>query len=382
MQPGTKDYEDCAGPALTIWDKWQPACDACGRLESSLEKQQLLSCAGCLLAKYCSKECQKQDWRSHKHRCHLFEADRKLSTVFAKSLGPGTINDPTLSLADKVIQWNFLNVHSHSMIAAAALKNNEELALLTNVGIFLKLVGERTGSKYDNRTFIVERVALFPRETSDEDAAQTVWKYGNADIPEDERRDQKFQHSKMLVGYCMLPNGKMADTQLWILPIYRLRSLTLPPNYDLHQYITHVNRGVTHFHAAFLNLPRDMSDAALEDAEPSDKYCDYAFDHLLAVSGLKGQGVIGIQEADGTRTPLFKRGQNGHLRKCAPGETDSDGPAAYKKVVTDPSRMVRKIAKHLEYLYELQDRALGMTEKKYPMEMLEANLLKYGAKLD
>ncbi|KAJ7769342.1 hypothetical protein B0H16DRAFT_254141 [Mycena metata] len=102
----TKDYEDRAGPAFTVWNKWQPACDACGRVETSLGKQQLLSCAGCLLAKYCSKECQKRDWKStHKDRCHLFEADRKLSTVFAKSLGPGTINDPTLSLADKVIQW-------------------------------------------------------------------------------------------------------------------------------------------------------------------------------------------------------------------------------------------------------------------------------------
>jgi hypothetical protein len=36
---------------------WEPECDACGRPESSLGdsvKDQLLSCSGCLVAKYCS----------------------------------------------------------------------------------------------------------------------------------------------------------------------------------------------------------------------------------------------------------------------------------------------------------------------------------------
>ncbi|KAJ7867814.1 hypothetical protein B0H13DRAFT_2351808 [Mycena leptocephala] len=92
----------------TVWHAWEPECDAFGRAESSLKcpKDQLLSCSGCLVAKYCAKECQKKDWgNGHKNQCHLFEANRKLSSVFAKSLGPGTINDPTLSLRDKVSQW-------------------------------------------------------------------------------------------------------------------------------------------------------------------------------------------------------------------------------------------------------------------------------------
>ncbi|KAJ6455352.1 hypothetical protein C8R45DRAFT_1036086 [Mycena sanguinolenta] len=86
-------------PVATVWDRWKPACDACGRLESSLKKKsKLLTCSGCLLAKYCSKECQKQDWSNdHKNRCHLFEVDRKLSTVFAKSLGLGTSTSRLLS---------------------------------------------------------------------------------------------------------------------------------------------------------------------------------------------------------------------------------------------------------------------------------------------
>ncbi|KAJ7145704.1 hypothetical protein C8R44DRAFT_1119 [Mycena epipterygia] len=94
---------------VTVWHAWEPECDACGCPESSLKPpatDQLLSCSGCLVAKYCSKKCQKEDWsKGHKNQCHLFEANRKLSSVFAKFLGPGTINDPTLSLADKFPQW-------------------------------------------------------------------------------------------------------------------------------------------------------------------------------------------------------------------------------------------------------------------------------------
>ncbi|KAJ7682077.1 hypothetical protein DFH06DRAFT_1463921, partial [Mycena polygramma] len=320
------EYENRAGPALTIWDNWQPACDACGRLESSLGKQQLLTCAGCLLSKYCSKECQKQQWKSiHKHRCHLFEADRKLSTVFAKSLGPGTINDPKLSLADKVIQWNFLNAQNHLMIACAALKNSRQMAAMANVGILLRLVQERTGSKYDNRTFVIERVVLFPRQDSDDFAERAVWKYGNTDV-----QDNPLDHCKIIAGFCVLPDGEEADTQMWVIPTAPdnpcMDDTVLPPHFDLHQYITHVNRGVTHFHASFYDLPRGISDEELKCAEPPTAYANYTWDHILALSGLKGQHVMGIEREDGTRTPFVKRGLNGHIRACAPGETDSDGP--------------------------------------------------------
>ncbi|KAJ6602635.1 hypothetical protein DFH09DRAFT_1069019 [Mycena vulgaris] len=334
----TEKNEDRAGPGVTVWDQWQPACDACGRLESSLKKRQLLSCSGCLLAKYCSKECQKQDWSGsdgHKNRCHLFEADRKLSTVFAKSLGPGTINDPTLSLADKVIQW---------------------------------VVDERvrSGSKYDNRTFVIDRVDLLNRESSDELAARINWTKGNTDVHHTDRA--KESHCKLLVGFCQLPNGKLADTQMWCIPTdYHLANTVLPPNFDLHRYITHVNRGVTHFHASFWPLPRDISDSALEASEAPDAYCTYFWDNFQLLSGLKGQGVTGIVNKDGTRTPLIKRSQSGHIRLCASGETDSDGPPEYKKQLENPSRMVAKIAGELDYFYLLQDKALSMTETKSPI---------------
>ncbi|KAJ7634400.1 hypothetical protein FB45DRAFT_466984 [Roridomyces roridus] len=91
----------------TVWHAWEPECDSCGRGESSLRgKKQLLSCSGCLVSKYCSKECQKKDWgEDHRNQCHLFEANKKLSSVFAKSLGPGTIKDPKLDWPSKLNEW-------------------------------------------------------------------------------------------------------------------------------------------------------------------------------------------------------------------------------------------------------------------------------------
>jgi hypothetical protein len=186
----------------------------------------------------------------------------------------------------------------------------------------------------------------------------------------------------------MLPNGKMADTQMWRIPLgpdhSQLRNSTLPPDFDLHRYITHVNRGVTHFHASFWALPREISDSDLESADPPPEYDSYLFDHHLAISGLMGQGVIGIMDEHGNRTPIIKTGLAGHVRLCAPGETDTERAAAYRKLLADPSRIVKMLAKDLSVMYEAQgkepfmrrhlvyfhlapDMALGMTEIKRPI---------------
>ncbi|KAJ7614342.1 hypothetical protein FB45DRAFT_253404 [Roridomyces roridus] len=62
----------------TVWHAWEPECDSCGRGESSLRGKQLLSCSGCLVSKYCSKEFQKKDWgENHKNQCHLSEANSR-----------------------------------------------------------------------------------------------------------------------------------------------------------------------------------------------------------------------------------------------------------------------------------------------------------------
>lgn len=47
-------------------------CDGCRKLSEKLQK-----CAGCELATYCSKDCQRQHWRAgHKSGCRSFSKPR------------------------------------------------------------------------------------------------------------------------------------------------------------------------------------------------------------------------------------------------------------------------------------------------------------------
>ncbi|ROT69885.1 hypothetical protein C7M84_011891 [Penaeus vannamei] len=62
-------------------EQWLPAvrhyhpgiCHAC--LEMPSQKCSLKRCAQCQLVSYCSKQCQKKDWSSHKHLCQANKVD-------------------------------------------------------------------------------------------------------------------------------------------------------------------------------------------------------------------------------------------------------------------------------------------------------------------
>lgn len=49
-------------------------CDNCGYAESTLSGRALSICAGCKFVAYCSKECQRAHWNSHKGVCRLTAA--------------------------------------------------------------------------------------------------------------------------------------------------------------------------------------------------------------------------------------------------------------------------------------------------------------------
>ncbi|KAJ7614356.1 hypothetical protein FB45DRAFT_1008611 [Roridomyces roridus] len=348
----------------TLWEIAGPECDSCGRPEYSLRgKKQLLSCAGCLVSKYCSKECQKKDWgETHRDQCHLFEANRKLSSVFAKSLGPGTINDPKLDWQSKLNEWNFLNVANHVMIASAALQNNQKVAANHNVAIMLSVSPEHVGSKYENRTFFIDRVALLQRDVSDADAYETPWEkggYKDSAAAVESLKEHGKRCFKIFVGFCKLPDGTQSRTQMWSVPCFQVELQDMPPGFDLNRYIPHVNRGITHFHASFWPLPRNISDADLESAEAPGPLVLYTFTQHQMLSGLKGgQNVVGELHADGSHTPRYKFCKaNGHFRACAPGETDYDGPVEYRKALENPSRMACLLSKHLDH-YEQMHRSI------------------------
>ncbi|KAJ6553483.1 hypothetical protein DFH09DRAFT_1366131 [Mycena vulgaris] len=260
--------------SITIWDRWQPACDSCGRLESSL-KERLISCSNCLVAKYCSDKCREHDWSDgshHKERCHLFEVDRKLSDVHfhknrseadIKCFSPG-LNDTTLSLPEQVSKWTGLHHYSVELILYAAFKNNEELKKKMHLGIFLKLVGK--GPRYDRYSFIIDKVALMPL------GADEGW-------------------TSVKMGFCWLPGGKMSSHRDALQFLHS--ETTLPPEFNLHRLITQINRGITHFH------------------EAPPEWLHYMRNHTNGFCYVEGilPEVFGVEKRDGTRVPLYKYDQ-------------------------------------------------------------------------
>jgi len=59
-------------------------CATCGEKEEFIGL--LLACGGCRSKHYCTKECQKKDWKSHKKVCKLLNEARERSAVEQKEL--------------------------------------------------------------------------------------------------------------------------------------------------------------------------------------------------------------------------------------------------------------------------------------------------------
>ena len=49
-------------------EKQSPRCGTCSKTEEELGAA-LLKCAKCHSVRYCNKECQRKDWKTHKHCC-------------------------------------------------------------------------------------------------------------------------------------------------------------------------------------------------------------------------------------------------------------------------------------------------------------------------
>jgi hypothetical protein len=209
------------------------------------------------------------------------------------------------------------------------------------------MADDRARSKYEHRTFFIDRVVLLNRDASDTSARRVKDWHGSWSVADPEKMAERTDphHFKLLVGWCEGVKG----TQMWTYESHKAADYVLPPGFDLNRYVSHVNRGITHFHASFWPVPRNISDVDLESAEPPPGWKEYAARHKFLFAGLKGGGgTLGCINADGTREPIYKFSNSGHFRRCAPGETDTEGPVEFQKAVVDPSRMVRLISKHLD----------------------------------
>jgi hypothetical protein len=229
-----------------------------------------------------------------------------------------------------------------SLIQAAVFKHvrwNDQRKT-PDLGIFLKLVGN--GLEYDHRSFVIDKVALIP----------WALRQGSAHV---------------MIGFCVLPGGTVSSHMQDTFYCHSGSGKTLPPGFDLHRYITHLNRGITHFHGSFWPLPRRLSDTAFESAEPPPEWVDYmsqhskGFDYNNDFWQPTWRGfqffdryrrhrpaefdfskivteVFAVEKRDGTRVEQFKYDQHAsHFGLHFEAITKVD-PTEFKKFLDDPSR--------------------------------------------
>ncbi|KAJ7435284.1 hypothetical protein FB451DRAFT_1194756 [Mycena latifolia] len=274
----------------------------------------LLSCG--------APKCQKYDWvdgNLHKDRCHLFEVDRKLSDEITsiESLGP-RINDLTVSIEEKLSLWKGRHRKNFGMIQAAVFQNRNMLEDTLDLGIFIKLVGQ--GPNYDHCSFVIEKVALIPW------TPRQGW-------------------ARLMTGFCLLPGGEIPPPYASE-EHYQYSGTALPPCFDLHRYITHVNRGITHFHGSFWPLPCRLSDSAFEAAEPPPEWLRYMLCNSAGFRYWRRHPecntevimVFAVIKRDGT-TLLYKY-DNDISASCSdrPAAIAKVDPTEFKKLLDDPSR--------------------------------------------
>ncbi|KAL3419753.1 hypothetical protein PVAG01_08251 [Phlyctema vagabunda] len=71
-------------------DTQDSRCATCLKKESTLS-EPLQRCAKCKTTRYCSRECQKEDWKTHKRTCHSAStADPRGSTSSQARHNPGS----------------------------------------------------------------------------------------------------------------------------------------------------------------------------------------------------------------------------------------------------------------------------------------------------
>ncbi|KAG0016260.1 hypothetical protein BGZ80_009333 [Entomortierella chlamydospora] len=68
-----------------------PKCSRCSKLPTNANP--LKRCSKCRAVTYCSRECQKEDWKAHKKLCALLAANATTSTPFmTTTLAPRPVN--------------------------------------------------------------------------------------------------------------------------------------------------------------------------------------------------------------------------------------------------------------------------------------------------
>ncbi|KIK70137.1 hypothetical protein GYMLUDRAFT_34606 [Collybiopsis luxurians FD-317 M1] len=111
-------------------------CQTCWR--SKEPGRPLMKCAGCQIEKYCSKECQKKSWPTHKVKCKL---NRRLQTM------PSDVMDASKAL--RLFTSKHRPIMTQSVARSFGLRNDPERCLRDILVVYLS--DRRTSSSFSSR---------------------------------------------------------------------------------------------------------------------------------------------------------------------------------------------------------------------------------------
>ncbi|KAF9345720.1 hypothetical protein BGX26_002811, partial [Mortierella sp. AD094] len=101
-------------------------CNRCSKLPT--DANPLKRCSKCRVVTYCSRECQKEDWKTHKKLCAVFAANATAPTPFMTStLDPRPVN--TTGALSVTIQQPFRKLHAKTWLHDRPEKDAYKLSI-------------------------------------------------------------------------------------------------------------------------------------------------------------------------------------------------------------------------------------------------------------
>jgi hypothetical protein len=137
-------YHDCS-------DLWKCSNSACEKLETSEKRHK--KCASCAKVRYCSRPCQRGDWKAHKAMCKILtECRQQKETDGAAAAAGGEGGGPGQEV-------------SAAVLSARVDKFKKSFMPLIQLVCFFELKNGPTSSKRDNSghdTFVVIELEALP----------------------------------------------------------------------------------------------------------------------------------------------------------------------------------------------------------------------------